>query len=62
MRGKCLFSVIIIIYLDITNTKMTIARAVVDYGSLWGAYNITRNLFILYSGFLGCEFMLCNVA
>ena len=41
---------------------MTIARAVVDYGSLWGAYNITRNLFILYSGFLGCEFMLCNVA
>ena len=48
MRGKCLFSVIIIIYLDITNTKMTIARALVDYRSLWGAYSITRNLFILF--------------
>ena len=31
MRGKCLFLVIMIIYLDITNIEMTIAASIFDY-------------------------------
>ena len=31
MRGKCLFLVIMIIYLDITNREMTIAASIFDY-------------------------------
>ena len=50
MRGKCLFLVIMIIYLDITNREMTIAASIFDYvdtflcKNVLGIHSITHSM------------------
>ena len=42
MRGKCLFLVIMIIYLDITNIEMTIAASIFDNVDTFLCKNVLR--------------------
>ena len=49
MRGKCLFLVIMIIYLDITNREMTIAASIFDYVDTFLCKNVLRIHSIVHS-------------
>ena len=54
MRGKCLFLVIMIIYLDITNIEMTIAASIFDYVDTFQFKNILG----IHSSFMSMAFYL----
>ena len=59
MRGKCLFLVIMIIYLDITNIEMTIAASIFDYVDTFLCKNVLR-IHSRHSSFLFRQIYLTN--
>lgn len=54
MRGKCLFLVIMIIYLDITNIEMTIAASIFDYVDTF----LCKNILGIHTSFISMAFYL----